>query len=149
MYSEDSCACCNSNVLTTFKAPNGKEYCAECMRKVYPPYLTFLIFKAPAYNIWNIEMNKYEKFIKRIDNIEWCGWHIRMRQILPSGAELVRMEFLSDKIKCGRCTEYEWTLTGNRCMSVACEEYQFKVPEKERVYPKEASIYLDWKYPKC
>ena len=138
---KDDCAHCGSNTMTTFKAPNKKSYCADCMRIVYPPTISLLTFPGQAKpNIWNLNVGQYEQ-INNLTDLEMCGWEPRMFQKLPNGTIVVHMEFFGN-IKCGRCMNYPWTLTGVRCLSKVCED-MIEFPNTQ--HPQFKSLWLAYK----
>lgn len=141
---DDSCALCKSNVITTFSAPDNRDYCVTCIKKMYPPYMSFLVFDTKPPNIWNIETGKHEK-IGAVADLNMCGWEIKMMQELPTGSVFVYMEYFGDS-KCGRCSWYEWGLTGTRCLAQMCEQQVDRRPAVDMVYPNRNNIYLNWKY---
>jgi hypothetical protein len=143
MDNSDVCAKCSSNVRTLFRAPNKNDYCIDCIRDIYPPHMT--VIKYPTGNMYNTETGMYET-ITDPEDLEICGWGVKMIQELPNGAFFVYMEFRGDT-NCGRCTDYEWGLDGQYCMSSACMNHREKKPIDQRCYPKWPSFYLNWKYP--
>jgi len=141
----DACANCKSDAYTLFIAPNKKEYCIHCMRKVYPPFMSFMIFdKDRQPTIWNIESARYEDIDSPYD-LNLCGWETRMIQELPNGTMFVYMEYFGEA-KCGRCGWYEWGLTGSPCLAKACEEHVDRRRGEELLYPNRSNVYLNWKY---
>lgn len=136
------CAQCSSNTRTLFEAPNKKEYCAECMRFRYPPYMVLMQYTSG--NMYNVETGQYESF-RDPKELEMCGWEVRMIMEMPNDTLMIYLEYYGD-YKCGRCGDYEWTLAGGNCISSVCMDHREKLPPEKRFYPNRASFYLTWKY---
>lgn len=138
----DNCALCGTNVRTLFKAHNEEEYCIDCIRIKFPPYLLLMQYSSGP--LYNIETGKYESF-RDPKELELCGWEVRMLLDFPNGTIMFYLEYHGD-VKCGRCEDYEWGLPGGYCMSQACTDHAKKKQPQERYYPIYKSLFLEWKY---
>lgn len=135
----------NLNYSLLCVGPDSKEYCAPCLRKVWPPYMTIMRFpKAEDNNLYNIEVGKYEN-VNNINIFSMCGWETRMVQILSTGVEVYHLEYFGE-YRCPRNLDYFGKQSGDYCTADACKVMIDKRPILSRAYPKEKSIYLTWKY---
>jgi len=146
----DTCPKCGEKV-PTFWAPRQKVFmCAACQRLYNPPYMTLLRFDQGSYNkLWNLEVGDYEMF-SEVEGIELCGWLVRSEQetlysLVPKVTAFVyHMEYFGD-VTCGRCVNYLYFESDNRCLAEACAKVAkpFK-PMKDIQYPPERSRYAKW-----
>jgi len=148
MMEKELCAACNGGDSILYTGGNGSSYCSTCFDKIYPPFITIMLFPDSNPTLYNVEVGKYEKF-NDINTFTMCGWEIRMVMLLSTGVELYHLEYFGE-YNCPRClnnrSEIGNPSSSTYCATSVCHDFVDKKPPHERVYPNEKSLYLSWKY---
>jgi hypothetical protein len=145
---KELCAACNDGDGILYTGGNGSSYCGTCFDKIYPPFITIMLFPNSNPALYNIEVGKYEKF-NDINIFTICGWEIRMVSLLSTGVEMYHLEYFGE-YNCPRCLDNRGQMennSGNKyCVAATCRDFIDKKQSHERTYPNQKSFYLTWKY---